>query len=139
MRCFPDGFLFGSWRTCSRRSSPNAPAGPATASEALDHYAAIVDSCAQRGLAAVVTLNHMTCPHWFAKRGGCHAQRAEPAAAALLGGRAGVGTEVGAGHPGGGQRRRRVPRYRVSTMMLPEEFDAMRDGMTAGHLAAVRR
>ncbi|MFV2017388.1 family 1 glycosylhydrolase [Micromonospora sp. LOL_023] len=29
-----------------------------------------------------------------------------------------------------------VPRYRVSTMMLPEDFDAMRDGMTAGHLAA---
>jgi beta-glucosidase len=29
-----------------------------------------------------------------------------------------------------------VPRYRVSTMMLPEEFDAMRDGMTAGHVAA---
>lgn len=29
-----------------------------------------------------------------------------------------------------------VPRYRVSNIMLPEEFDAMRDGMTAGHLAA---
>ena len=42
--------------------------------ETLDHYAAIVDSCSRRGLAAVVTLNHMTCPHWFAARSGSTAE-----------------------------------------------------------------
>ena len=39
--------------------------------EALEHYAAIVDGCWKRGLAPVVTVNHMTSPHWFAMRGGC--------------------------------------------------------------------
>jgi beta-glucosidase len=132
--------------------------------EALDHYAAIVDGCAQRGLAPVVTLNHMTCPHWFAQRGGW----LEPAAPQLFarycdkvmdhfGDRIAAvvtlnepnlprllswtdppasvrelerATLAAAGAAAG------VPRYRVSTIMLPEEFDAMREGMTAGHLAA---
>ena len=29
-----------------------------------------------------------------------------------------------------------VPRYRLSNVMLPEEMDALADGMTAGHAAA---
>src|SRR6266446_156576 len=37
---------------------------------ALAHYRAIVDRCLTAGIAAVVTYNHMTSPHWFARRGG---------------------------------------------------------------------
>jgi len=37
---------------------------------ALAHYEAIVDHCHTRGLAPVVTFNHMTSPHWFAARAG---------------------------------------------------------------------
>jgi beta-glucosidase len=133
-------------------------------SEALDHYAAIVDSCSQRGLAPMVTLNHMSCPHWFAKRGGW----LDPAAPALFarycdkvmdhfGDRITAVVTLNEPNlprllswvdpPASVRESERatleaagvaagVPRYRVSTIMLPGEFDAMRDGMTAGHLAA---
>src|SRR6187431_196809 len=37
--------------------------------EALAHYEALVDGCLARGLAPLVTFNHFTSPHWFAKRG----------------------------------------------------------------------
>ena len=36
---------------------------------ALEHYEAMVDGCLARGLAPIVTFNHFTSPHWFAKRG----------------------------------------------------------------------
>ncbi|TPG48371.1 glycoside hydrolase family 1 protein [Sphingomonas glacialis] len=36
----------------------------------LDHYRAMLDGCRARGLKAVVTFNHFTCPRWFAMRGG---------------------------------------------------------------------
>jgi beta-glucosidase len=133
-------------------------------SEALDHYAAIVDGCSQRGLAAVVTLNHMTCPHWFAKRGGW----LDPAAPRLLarycdkvmdhfGDRITAAVTLNEPNlppllswvdmPASVRELERatleaasaavgVPRYRVSTIMLPEERDVLRDGMTAAHLAA---
>jgi beta-glucosidase len=133
-------------------------------SEALDHYAAIVDSCAQRGLAPVVTLNHMTCPHWFAMRGGWLDADAPELFARYcatvmdhFGDRIAAAVTLNepnlpqllswAGPPASVRELERatleaasaaagVPRYRVSNIMLPEEFDAMRDGMTAGHLAA---
>ena len=38
--------------------------------EALAHYRAIADRCVAAGIAPVVTYNHFTAPHWFAKRGG---------------------------------------------------------------------
>lgn len=37
---------------------------------ALTHYAAIVAECGMWGLAAVLTFNHFTAPHWFACKGG---------------------------------------------------------------------
>lgn len=37
---------------------------------ALDHYRAVLDACAARGLAAVVTLHHFTLPLWVADAGG---------------------------------------------------------------------
>jgi beta-glucosidase len=36
----------------------------------LEHYRAILDGCRSRGLKAVVTFSHFTCPRWFAMRGG---------------------------------------------------------------------
>ena len=36
----------------------------------LDHYARMVDHCRDQGIAPVVTLNHFTCPRWFAAAGG---------------------------------------------------------------------
>jgi beta-glucosidase len=132
--------------------------------EALAHYEAIVDRCLELGLAPVVTFNHFTSPHWFAAAGGwlnpeapalfaryCDRVMAafgdriafavtmnEPNLARLL---TWIGlpeivqqleraTLVAAGEAAG------VPRYRLGNVMIPEEMDAMADGMTAGHLAA---
>lgn len=36
----------------------------------LDHYARVLDVCAEHGLAPMVTLSHWTVPRWFAARGG---------------------------------------------------------------------
>ena len=140
------------------------PAEGKVSEEALDHYEAIVDRCLQRGLAPVVTMNHFTSPHWFAMAGGwlnpdapaqfaryCDRVMArfgeriamavtmnEPNLARLLTWidlpdfvrdleRA---TLAAAGRSAG------VPRYRLFNVMLPEEMDALADGMTAGHAAA---
>ena len=131
---------------------------------ALEHYVAIADRCRERGMAPVVTLNHFTSPHWFAMRGSWldaeapdrfaryseHVVRAlgdrvdmvvtmnEPNLARLL-------TWV-ALPPFVRQLERAtleaataaagVERYRLSNVMVPEEMDAMADGMAAGHVAA---
>ena len=36
----------------------------------LDHYLAMIEGCRARGLTPMVTFNHVTCPRWFAERGG---------------------------------------------------------------------
>ena len=46
------------------------PTAGVVSEEALDHYEGVVDRCLQRGMAPVVTFNHFTSPHWFAKNGG---------------------------------------------------------------------
>src|SRR2546430_7749406 len=46
------------------------PAEGEFSAEALAHYRAITDRCVAAGIAPVVTYNHFTAPHWFAKRGG---------------------------------------------------------------------
>jgi beta-glucosidase len=112
----------------------------------------------------VVTFNHFTSPHWFACRGGWLDPGAPEAFArhcdrvmARLGDRIGIAltmnepnlarlltwldlppfvrdleraTLAAAGTATG------VPRYRLANVMLPEEMDAMADGMEAGHRAA---
>jgi len=132
--------------------------------EALDHYEAIVDRCRARGLAPVVTFNHFTSPHWFAMRGGWLDPEAPAVFARYcdtvmrrFGDRIAFAvtmnennlarlltwidlpqfvrdleraTLVAATEAAG------VERYRLSNVMLPEEMDAMADGMAAGHLAA---
>jgi beta-glucosidase len=130
---------------------------------ALDHYAAIVDRCAELGLAPVVTFNHFTAPHWFAARGGW----LNPRSAELFARYCGVlmdrigdriacaltlnepnlprllswvpipdfvrdlerATLEAAGKAAG------VERYRLANVVVPEEFDAIEDGLAAAHTA----
>ena len=41
---------------------------------ALDHYARVLETCREHGLAPVVTFSHFTVPRWFAARGGFEEQ-----------------------------------------------------------------
>ena len=131
---------------------------------ALDHYAAVVDRCRERGMAPVVTFSHFTAPHWFAARGAWLDPKApdlfaryceqvmdafgdriawavtlnEPNLTRLL-------TWVGlpefvrdlerATLAAAGEAAG-VPRYRLGNVMLPEELEAMAAGLAAAHRAA---
>ncbi|MEV6841926.1 family 1 glycosylhydrolase [Actinoplanes sp. NPDC051411] len=133
------------------------------AEAALDHYAAIVDRCLELGLAPVVTYNHMTAPHWFARRGGW----LDPGSAEVFARYCGVLTDhigqsiayaVTLNEPNlprllswapipdavrdleratldAAGRAAGVERYRLANVALPEEFDALEDGMAAAHRA----
>jgi beta-glucosidase len=132
--------------------------------EALAHYRAIVDYCLARGIAPAVTYNHFTSPHWFARRGGWLDPQAPALFARYcdvvterLGD--GVAWAVTLNEPNlprllgwldipdavrgleratllAASEKAGVPRYRVANIVLPEEMDAMADGMVAGHRAA---
>jgi beta-glucosidase len=131
---------------------------------ALDHYGALIDRCRELHLAPVVTFNHFTAPHWFAMRGGWLEPGAADLFARYCGvvmDRIGAGIAVAVTMnepnlprllswldlPGAVRDLERatlaaagaaagVPRYRVANIVLPEEWDAMADGMAAGHVAA---
>jgi beta-glucosidase len=131
--------------------------------EALDHYAAIVDRCLQLGLAPVVTYNHMTAPHWFAMRGGWLDPGSAEAFARYCGvltDRIGdsIAYAVTLNEPNlprllscaaippavrdleratleAASEAAGVERYRLANVALPEEFDALEDGMAAAHTA----
>lgn len=132
--------------------------------EALRHYDAVVDGCLARGLAPLVTFSHFTAPHWFAQRGAWLDAEApqlfagfcdtvmrrfgdriamaitlnEPNLYAMLSW-AGMPPEVHdleratleAASTAAG-----VERYRTANVVLVEEFDVMRDGLAAAHVAA---
>jgi len=132
-------------------------------SEALDHYETIVDRCVEVGLAPVVTFNHFTSPHWFAMRGSwldpeapelfaryCHrvterfgdriayaVTMNEPNLARLLSWLhlPAFVRDLERGTLEAATAAAGVPRYRLANVMLPEEMDAMADGMSAGHVA----
>jgi beta-glucosidase len=140
------------------------PAEGEFSAEALAHYRAIVNRCLAAGIAPVVTYNHFTAPHWFARRGGW----LDPAAPAAFARYCGLVTE----HLGDGvafavtlnepdlprllswlpipeavreleratlaaaSEAAGVPRYRAANLVLPEEMDAIAEGMAAGHRAA---
>jgi beta-glucosidase len=132
--------------------------------DALTHYESIVDGCRTRGLAPIVTLNHFTSPHWFAARGGWLDPEAPARFAryvdrviAAFGDRIAFAVTLNepnlprllawAGLPERIRELERatltaaaekagVARYRVGNVVLPEEFDAIADGMAAGHRAA---
>ncbi|WP_417512289.1 family 1 glycosylhydrolase [Microbacterium sp.] len=132
--------------------------------EALDHYEAMVDGCLARGLAPLVTFNHFTSPHWFAKEGGW----LNPEAPSLFARYCGVVMErfgdrialaVTFNEPNlpelltwvnmpefvanlqratleAASEAAGVERYRAGNVMLKEDFADMRAGMTNGHRAA---
>jgi len=132
--------------------------------EALDHYEAIVDRCLELGLAPVVTFNHFTCPHWFAMRRSW-LDTAAPEVFARYGDRVmeRFGNRIAYGvtlnEPNlahlltwfdlpdvirdldratlaAATEATGVPAYRLANVALPEEMDALEDGMAAGHVAA---
>ena len=131
---------------------------------ALDHYEAIVDGCHARGLAPVVTLNHFTSPHWFAALGGWLNPEApelfaryvtrvidrfgdrlayavtfnEPDLPAMLrwANLPPIVEELERATLAAASASAGVERYRASNVVLPEDQDAIGDGMTAGHRLA---
>ncbi|WP_019180867.1 glycoside hydrolase family 1 protein [Microbacterium yannicii] len=132
--------------------------------DALAHYEALVEGCLARGLAPIVTFNHFTSPHWFAKRGAW----LDPAAPELFARYCGavmdrfgdrIALAVTFNEPDlpemltwahlpefiadleretleVASREAGVERYRAGNVMLREDFAGMRAGMTAGHRAA---
>jgi beta-glucosidase len=131
---------------------------------ALDHYEAIVDEVVAQGMAPVVTFNHFTCPHWFALRGSWLDPKAPELFARYcerlmdrFGDRIAYAvtlnepnlphvlswfglpdfvrdlerqTLVAAAQAAG------VDSYRLANVVVPEEIQAMEDGLAAGHRAA---
>lgn len=132
--------------------------------KALAHYEAIVDRCLDHGMAPIVTFNHFTSPHWFAMKGGWLDPAAPQAFARYcttvmeaFGDRIAYAVTMNEnnlarlltwiGLPDFVRDLERatlaaasaaagVERYRLSNVMLPEEMDALADGMAAGHRAA---
>jgi beta-glucosidase len=130
----------------------------------LAHYGAIMDACLAHGLAPVVTFNHFTCPHWFAAGGGWLAPDAAERFARYCGVvmehlGAGIAYAVTLNEPNlprllswfdlpaivreleratlaAAGAAAGVPRYRLGNVVLPEEFDAVADGLEAAHRAA---
>jgi beta-glucosidase len=139
------------------------PAEGEFSAEALDHYEAMVDRCHELGIAPVVTFSHFTAPHWFARRSGwldpeapalfaryCDAVMErfgdriayavtlnEPNLARLLSWmdlpdfvhdleRATLDAASAAAD---------VTAYRLANVVVPEEMDALEDGLAAGHRA----
>jgi beta-glucosidase len=131
---------------------------------ALDHYEAVVDGCLARGLAPVVTFSHFTSPHWFAKRGAWLDPQSARLFALFCGrvmDRFGdrIALAVTFNEPDlpemlswvdlppfvaeleratlqGAAAKAGVERYRAGNVMLPEDFAAMRVGITDAHRAA---
>jgi beta-glucosidase len=132
--------------------------------EAMAHYGAILDRCRELGIAPVVTFNHFTSPHWFAGRGGWLNPDA-PALFARYCGEvmdrigAGIAYAVTLNEPNlprllswmpipdfvhdleratlaAASQAAGVDRYRLSNVVLPEEWEAFADGLAAGHVAA---
>ena len=140
------------------------PAEGEFAADELAHYAAVVDRCRERGMAPVVTFNHFTSPHWFASQGSWLHPEAPARFArycdrvmAAFGDRIAVAVTMNEPNLArmltwvpipdvvrdleratleAASRLAGVPAYRLSNVIVPEELDAMADGMTAGHRAA---
>jgi beta-glucosidase len=131
---------------------------------ALDHYEAIVDEVVAQGMAPVVTFNHFTCPHWFAKRGSWLDPKApelfarycervtdrfgdriayavtlnEPNLPHVLSwfGLPDVVRDLERQTLAAAAEAAGVDRYRLANVVVPEEIQAMEDGLAAGHRAA---
>ena len=131
--------------------------------DALDHYEAIIDGCIERGLAPVVTFNHFTAPHWFAKQGAWLDEKSAEQFATFcdvvmqrFGDRIAFAltlnepnlprllswvlpeffTELTRETLRAASEAAGVERYRAGNVVQPEDFDAMEEGLTRGHRAA---
>ncbi|MBY3985648.1 glycoside hydrolase family 1 protein [Rhodococcus fascians] len=132
--------------------------------DALDHYESIVDRCLELGLAPIVTLNHFTCPHWFAMRGSWLDTSAPDSFARYcdrvierFGDRIAYAITVNepnlpqllelTGLPdsvidfaratlSAAAEVSGVPRYGLANIVPPENIQGFIDGITAGHIAA---
>lgn len=132
--------------------------------KALDHYAAIADECLARRLAPVVTFSHFTAPRWFAERGSwlnCEAAdrfaRFCGRVMDAFGDR--IAVAITLNEPNLPQvlswlhlpdvvrdleratldvasRSTGSQCFRLGNVVLPEDLDAMADGLEAGHRAA---
>jgi beta-glucosidase len=133
---------------------------------ALAHYSEILEECSSRGLAAIVTFNHFSTPHWFAARGGwlhresdslfaryCSAVMEEfgdkisiavtinePNLPELLDeiGIPDVVRDLERASLAAASAAAGVPTYRLGNVVLPEEFVRMQEGLTRAHIAARR-
>lgn len=131
---------------------------------ALTHYAAIVAECGMWGLAAVLTFNHFTAPHWFACKGGwldagsaalfaryCDRVMAtmgdgiayavtlnEPNLPKLLGwvGLPKFVVDLERATLEAATVAAGVARYRLANVVVPENMPAMQAGLVAAHLAS---
>ena len=140
------------------------PAEGTFSTDALDHYEAIVDRCLAVGLAPIVTFNHFTCPHWFAMRSGWLDPDSPERFARYcdqvmerFGDRIAYGVtlnepnlprllswmdlppeiaELDRATLRAASEAAGVPAYRLANVLLPEDLDAMEDGLTAAHRAA---
>lgn len=132
--------------------------------EALDHYAAILDGCRARGLEPVVTYSHFVAPLWFTAGGGWLAADAPEVFARYctvvteaLGARFTWAMTLNepnirnildymglpdflhdllVGMLRTAEETLDVERFRGMQFFLPEDVEAMRAGMAAGHRAA---
>lgn len=132
--------------------------------QTLDAYAAKVEGCLARGLAPIITLNHFTAPHWFARKGAWIAEDAPAlfaryctAVAERLGHRVHAAVTLnepnleqvlqaaGVMPPEAQQRKREMLEaaaqkagstiYRSGNVILPEEFEEFQQGFLASHRA----
>lgn len=131
--------------------------------EALAHYEAMVDYCREKGLEALVTFNHFTAPHWFAKKAGwmnpgaptlfaryCdvvarrigHKIKAavtlnEPNIARLLSwiGLPSFIADLERATLEACSVAAGVEKYRLANVIIDEDRDPIEDGIAAGHLA----
>ncbi len=129
---------------------------------ALDHYETVIDGCLARGLAPIVTFNHFTAPHWFAKRGGMLGDGADErfarycdAVTARFGDRIALAMTLNEPNLprlldwvlpefvldltrktlGAASEAAGVERYRAGNAVQPEDYDAMEDGYERAHRA----
>lgn len=130
----------------------------------LAHYESIIDYCIELGLEPIVTLNHFTSPHWFAKLGSwINPVSAELFATYVTKVMQRYGSklkhvvtlnepnlpplltwvhmpdfvyELTAANLKAASEKAGVDNYRLSNVVRKDEFDAMGDGLEAAHIAA---
>ncbi|MEN2739947.1 family 1 glycosylhydrolase [Microbacterium sp. X-17] len=131
---------------------------------ALAHYENLLLGCLKREIVPIVTFSHFTAPHWFAKGGAWLCDDSADLFARYCGvvmDRLGdlIAVALTFNEPNlprmlswsdlppfvaelerstleAASRASGVPAYRAGNVVLPEDYDGMRDGLSRAHLAA---